>query len=647
MREVPHGPRVQLPHWQARLDTSAAGLGQSSAIETPGAARVGPVTVFEADRGAVLSTFGSPVRPSVVVFDGHLFDRREQAAALGFGGSGPTDAELVAAGYSRWGARVFREFEGRYLAAIWDGDRRVLLLGHDALGRHPAFYATGAGAFWFGSNVLALASNSLVSNQLNRSSLALGLLMYWPEAGQTFFEAIHRVRPGYYLEVTETGVCREHRYWDPFPDEDEPWLPDDQVLEEFEPALARAVARCMALEPGGVMLSGGVDSVTIAALAMKHVRDRRLDPLVAVCGQTGHELSGEERLQAVVARALSMPIDISTTIEWRAGGQDVGLSLDMAADLPSPAQVRWVGTYTRFYRRTASRGLTVLLTGSGGDNWLGVAERHAADLLRAGHLGEFVRFVRADVGTGGSSYRRSVKRLLWAHGVRPQVEAVWAKLAPQHKMAYHRRQWHARLPRWLCPDPRDRAELVERLLQTRTPALAERGDPPKSHYRHYFKFLVNPYLHYENETAFHIESWTGLLLLSPYHDRTLVSMFNRISPRLLLHGTRYKGLLRPVVAKYLPGLGLERQRKFYEPEHRRRDLLAFREGIADARPEAGFRSLAALGLVDERLAARAVAHTGESDADHLGRIFAMMSHERWVGVQAARSSRLVEAARQI
>jgi len=638
MADVSRRPQVQLPQWHARFDAAAARENRTSAFDAPGAVRVGPLTVFDARLGAVVSTFGNPARPSAAVFDGFLFDRQEQAVALGLGGRVGTDAELVGAGYARWGTGVFREFEGRYLAAIWDGDDRRLLLGHDGLGRHPAFYSIDGDDVWFGSNVLVLASSGRMSNRPNRQSVAQGLLMFWPEAGQTYFEAIHRVRPGYYLEVTETGACREHRYWDPFPDEDEPWLPDDQALEEFEPALAKAVARCMALQPTGLMLSGGVDSVTIAALAAKYARERALAPLVAVCAQTGHALSGEERMQAVVAQALSMPIDISTTIEWRAGENDVTLSLDVTDQLPSPTDISWVGTYTRFYRRTAARGVSVLLTGSGGDNWLGVAERHAADLLRTGQLIEFWRFFRADVGTGGKALRRSFRRLWWLDGVRPHAEAWWAKLAPRQKTGYHRRQWHARLPVWLCPDPKDRVLLVERLVETRTPALAEDGAFPRSHYRHYFKFLTNPYLHHENETAFHIESWTGLRLLSPYHDRTLVGMFNRISPRLLLHGTRYKGLLRPVVGKYLPGLGLEDQRKVSDPEQRERNLREFREGVAKAWPdsETRFRSLGALGVVDERLAAREIEGLPEKDITGLTRIFTLMNHERWVRAQDSR-----------
>jgi asparagine synthetase B (glutamine-hydrolysing) len=643
--EGPGASAVQLPQWQGYFDTAAAREGRLSALDDSNAVRVGPLTVVQADRAAAVFTFGNPARPSVVVFDGYLVDRGEQAIALGFGAGATTDAELFAAGYARWGTGVFREFEGRYLVAMWDSDRRRFLLAHDALGRHPSFYAIASDGLWFGSNVLALASNARLSNRPNRLSLALGLLTYWPEAGQTFFEAIRRVRPGHYLEVTEAGTCNEHEYWDPLPAEDEDWLPDAVALEQFEPALARSVARCMALQPQGIMLSGGVDSVTIAALAMKYSRDRDLGPLVAVCARTGYALSGEERMQTVVAEALAMPIDISTTLEWRAGRDNVSLSLDLAGNLPSPTHIWWVGTYTRFYKRTAALGLNVLLTGAGGDNWLGVAERHAADLLRAGRLAELVRFVRADVGTGGAPIGQSLRRLLWAHGARPHLEVWWAKGAPRQKAEFHRRRWHARLPAWLCPDPKEREALVERLLDTRTPALASGGTAPKSHYRHYFKALRNPYLHHENETAFHIESATGLILLSPYHDRTLVSFLNRISPRLLLHGARYKGLLRPVAGKYLRGLGLENQRKAYERDARERDLREFREGLVRAWPGCRFRALGALGLVDERLAAREIDGVSKEGYPTLGRMFAMMSHEHWLRAHEARGFRTSVAAR--
>src|SRR5262249_33692231 len=152
------------------------------------------------------------------------------------------------------------------LVAVWDAAARRLFVGHDALGRHPVFYAESATEVWISSNVLALASCADVPRTSNRLSLALLALTWWPEAGETFFEAIRRLRRGCYLEVGQTEIA-ERKYWDPLPEDDEPFVSDAQALEEFEPALARAVDRCMDLQAEGIMLSGGVDSVTVAALA--------------------------------------------------------------------------------------------------------------------------------------------------------------------------------------------------------------------------------------------------------------------------------------------------------------------------------------------------------------------------------------------
>ena len=82
-----------------------------------------------------------------------------------------------------------------------------------------------------------------------------------------------------------------------------------------------------------------------------------------------------------------MPHLVSTTPEWTEGRDDVSLSLEATDQLPSPSRVYWVGTSSRFYRRTSAQRLNVLLTGAGGDNWLGVADTHAADLMRNGQLG--------------------------------------------------------------------------------------------------------------------------------------------------------------------------------------------------------------------------------------------------------------------
>ena len=177
-----------------------------------------------------------------------------------------------------------------------------------------------------------------------------------------------------------------------------------------------------------------------------------------------------------------------------------------------------------------------------------------------------------------------------------------SRFAPERKARYHRRKWRERLPAWLCPDRDLREELVERLLNRRTPGLTASGSAPRSYYRHSLRSAPNPYMHYENETAHHIETSCGLRLLSPYHDRRLVSFLNRISPRALVRDDRYKGLLRPIVAKRLPQLGLERQRKHYSDEGQQRALSDLRQSIAKVWGDGRFDRLESLGVVSSAAA---------------------------------------------
>jgi asparagine synthase (glutamine-hydrolysing) len=591
-----------------------------------------PFAVVGVAHGCQRARFTAQSGAGAAFFAGYLYDREALARELQLPPADTDEATLVAAAFLRWGANLFDHVDGSYAVALWDPDSRTLLLGHDALGRHPVFYAfTAEGGLLFGSNVLLLARDDRVPARLNRLSIALGGLLFWPEAGETFFEGINRLRPGHYLVVRDGRVMAMPKYWEPMPAEDEPLLTEAEVHDGLEPALVDSVARRMALGAQGIMLSGGLDSVTVATLAAEHGRVSRRAPLVAVSGRTGGPLTAEERTQSLVSEALGMPMIISTRQDWLQGDDDVALSLEMTPELPAPTRIWWVGTYTRFYRQTAARGLQVLLTGAGGDNWLGVADAYAADLMRTLRLLELRRFVASDIVTGGASVRSAARRLLWAGGLRPLVGSAWARLAPAHRERYHARKWRERLPPWLCADPRLREALLERLVARRTPDLTPAGSVPRSYYHHSLKSLDNPYLHHENENAYHIEALCGLRLLSPYHDRRLVSFLNRIPAAVLLHGGRYKGLLRPLVERRLPRLGLTDQRKDYPADAQAAKLQRLRDSIARARAARSFDALAGAGVVDPgRLSAAVGMSNAAMSFEALARVFYLMSADRWI-----------------
>jgi asparagine synthase (glutamine-hydrolysing) len=545
----------------------------------------------------------------------------------------------VAAAYERHGAALFERLDGSYLIAIWDPREQRLLLGHDHLGHHPVFYAQSADTLVFSTNVLAIARSGLIDPAPNRVALAMAALQSWPAAGDTFFRDIRRLGGGTYLEAstrTSSLTTQFHQYWSPWLDDQEPGLSEEEALEQFEPMLIAAVERTMALRPDGLMLSGGLDSVTIAALAAEHARAHRTPLVCAMSGRRDAAEAEEEPMQSAVTAALQMPHIVAREAEWMRGRSTVDLSLDAVADLPGPSRIYWLGAYMEFYRFTAAHGLRVLLTGSGGDNWVSVADAYAAHAIRTAQLGALARHFRSWTGTGGLTWKQAAHHLLWAGGFRILLDSYAARLVPSAKRHYHERRAAASLPEWLAHDADLRNALVATLGAQRPASLLPDGRVPRNFYRHGQRGIVNPYFRYEFELGYHVESSCGLRLLSPYHDRRMVKFLNGIPPALLLHGDRYKGLLRPVAAKRLPSLGLERQRKVYGSGVVAAQQGEFRRALQAAwSREDRFAQLTAAGIVDVPRVRRALSPTDDSRFSDLLTMYALLSAERWLAAQSA------------
>jgi hypothetical protein len=116
----------------------------------------------------------------------------------------------------------------------------------------------------------------------------------------------------------------------------------------------------------------------------------------------------------------------------------------------------------------------------------------------------------------------------------------------------------------------------------------------------------------------------------------MVKFLNSIPPALLLQGGSYKGLLRAVAARRLPGLGLERQRKKHAPgvyEAQQQELLS---GLQRAwARESTLISLSEMGIIDPALTTRAMALSEQSSAGAMQTMYALLSSERWLAAQLA------------
>jgi hypothetical protein len=310
---------------------------------------------------------------------------------------------------------------------------------------------------------------------------------------------------------------------------------------------------------------------------------------------------------------------------------EIEMSLDVIPELPAPSRIYWVGAAMGFYRHTAAQNVFVLLTGSGGDNWASVGDAYAADSMRRLQLRQLMRFIYSYMDTGGLSFRAAAQHFLWNGGARVLLDSFTARWLPTPKARYHHRRSRAALPEWICPDPALKDAVADSLLSERLPALSENGKTPRSYYRHSQRGVVNPYFQYEFEIGFHLDATCGLRLLSPYHDRQLVRFLNAVPPEVHLKSARYKGLLRPVAEKRLPGLGMEDQRKTYAPSVRTAHRNNLRLGVLGAWPGHRFDHLVGLGVVDGGILENTLAEPGPSK---FVQMYALMSAERWVNVHA-------------
>lgn len=631
---------IALPQWYAAFSGPGHGPDPSAPARDGAGLRVGPFTIYRPDEGCGIATFGDPRDPGVVLFDGYLFDGRSMRRELSLTPDA-TDAAVASAAYERWGLDVLDRIDGSYLVAIWDPREGRLLVGHDALGHHPVFYAERADALWLTSNVLALPRSGAVSRTPNRVSLAFAALRQWPASGQTFFEEVRRLRPGSYLTATADRTVRTRHYWSPWLADDEEGLTEAEAREQFEPMLMAAIGRCMELAPEGIMLSGGLDSVTIAALAAEHARRHGTPLITAVSGRRDRPatmldpLSDEEPMQTAVTGALQMPHLIAYESEWMGSGPSVALSLDAVSALPGPSRIYWVGGYMAFYRFVAAHGVHVALTGSGGDNWVGVGDAFAAHAMRHLRVGDLVQHMRSWMGTGGLTFTQAARHLLWSGGLRLLLDSWSARMMPGLKASYHRTRALTALPAWLCPDPALKEALADTMLDQRPAALSPEGRVPRNFYRHAQRGTTNPYFQYEFEVGFHVESACGLRLLSPYHDRTVVRFLNSIPPQVLLDGSSYKGMLRPVARKHLPGLGLEAQRKVYGAGIVSSHLDELRRGTSDVWARQPLTRLQELGVVDEAAVRNSLKPTPSSDFDVLVPVYALLSAERWLAAHVS------------
>jgi len=559
------------------------------------------------------------------VFDGVLYNREDLANQLTTPGPKPeTNVDLVRLAYERWGEDLLQHVKGIFALIVWDGAREVLLAARDPLGHYPLFWAKANGRTLCSTDVRALVGTPGVSRALNRVALADHLCHRWSQPEETYFAAVNRVPPGHAVRLHH-HERRLWRYWDPTPPgEPVRWITEPD-LEGFEQRFDDAVNRCLTLGRTGIFLSGGFDSVSIAAVAADNARRLGLPaPLALSLGFPDPECN-EEPVQRGVAAQLSLP-QVMMPFQDAVGSRGLLASaVAMAGTWPVPMLNFWNPAYSELASRGVQRGCQAILTGNGGDEWLGVTPYLAADLIRALDVSGLAQYV-ATLKRSYSASRFALWRgALWTFGTRPLLSAALGRIAPEAWRARRVRRLVASTPTFVAPDPE-----VRRSIDARAGRNLADPNPPAGFYLQDGRTALNhPLMAIDQEETFEMGQRLGVRFLHPYWDADLVDMLHRIPPRLLNRGGRLKGLVRYTVANRFPDLGFERHKKVAATNFFRRIIRE--EGPAVWRAMGRPHGLEALGVVDGREVHNTVsALLGGLDPSQFFRVWDVLALESWV-----------------
>jgi len=313
-----------------------------------------------------------PSRDLWITYNGEVYDfaaLRHRLEAKGVAFRSRTDTEVVLALYAEGGDDFVTGLRGMFAFALWDGERKRLLLCRDRVGKKPLYYAETERGLAFASTIPALLGLGWTEPRLRDEVLPEYLAVGCVRAPDTLLQGIHKLPPGHLL-CHQEGETRLVRYYEPV------FRTGD--AGDRDAALGEALRESVRLRltsdvPVGVTLSGGVDSSIVAALAAER------GPLKTfTVGFRGEEHVSE----ASHARAVARHLGADHHEVWLTG-RDIALALpeiERHVDEPHP-NLTWFATY--FVCRLArENGVTVVLTGDGGDELFFGYDRWGA-LLRA------------------------------------------------------------------------------------------------------------------------------------------------------------------------------------------------------------------------------------------------------------------------
>jgi asparagine synthase (glutamine-hydrolysing) len=211
-----------------------------------------------------------------VILNGEIYNYRELRKDLekrGHSFRSMSDTEVVPHLYEEYGEQMVERLNGMFAFALWDSKRRKLFIARDRFGEKPLYWGVFDNTLLFASEPKVLLAHPAVKTSLNLQALRQYLSFDYVPAPLSIYEGIHKL-PAAHTLTLENGKIETHPYWSLSYKTTNPPPSETEAAEQLRELLFDSVRmRLVSDVPLGVLLSGGVDSSTVAAMAVRASSD--------------------------------------------------------------------------------------------------------------------------------------------------------------------------------------------------------------------------------------------------------------------------------------------------------------------------------------------------------------------------------------
>ena len=486
----------------------------------------------------------------VVLADARLDNRDDLIRALGLPADEKErigDGRLILEAYLAWGERCAARFLGDFAFALWDPRLRKLFCGRDHLGMRPLYYHHSPNRFLaFASEPKAILRFRQVPYRINEGRIADFLVN--PLEGidkiSTFFEEVFRLPPAHTLIVTPQGMQRR-RYWTLEPGPELRLASDEAYAEAFLDVFSEAVrCRLRGAGPVGSMLSGGMDSGSVVAVARGILAEEGRGPLPTFSGV------GPDPHTCVETRSIQAAMTMEGLAPHRVNYEHLDdvmpelETLTWGIDEPFDNHMTLIRA---IYVMARQEGVKVLLDGAAGDVVLSEGN-YLAHLLRAGHWVTASREAALQNLFWGGNY--PAWKELYRSARTAFIPDPIRRLRRRLQSGGTKRQFLNSIRDSLInPDFARRVRLNERLQAMRGTGASQL---PKGYGWESARAVEHPFLTVGRERYGRVASAVGVEPRDPYLDLRLIDFCIRLPGRQKLCGGWPKIILRRAVKGRLP-----------------------------------------------------------------------------------------------